>query len=77
MEDIDKNGDGFIDLEEYIGEGSGLTLHQGGGLGWVLGRNSSPKGLGGVGRLPKGVAESSALEGFRKCLRFRVFRVVG
>lgn len=30
MEDIDKNGDGFIDLEEYIGEGSGLTLHRGG-----------------------------------------------
>lgn len=27
MEDIDKNGDGFIDLEEYIGETLVLVLH--------------------------------------------------
>lgn len=27
MEDIDKNGDGFIDLEEYIGETLALLLH--------------------------------------------------
>lgn len=38
MEDIDKNGDGFIDLEEYIGEkGKKKTLkfthrHSGGYL---------------------------------------------
>ncbi|GAA6081965.1 calumenin-B [Tachysurus ichikawai] len=28
MEDIDKNGDGFIDLDEYIGEGQReITQH--------------------------------------------------
>lgn len=26
MEDIDKNGDGLIDLEEYIGEDRGIII---------------------------------------------------